>query len=66
MNTIKFLYETDFDLWLKETVNLLRKGEIEKLDIENLAEEIELFRRVYTICHIQSWQAALIWSSLLK
>ena len=41
MNTIKFLYETDFDLWLKETVNLLRKGEIEKLDIENLAEEIE-------------------------
>ena len=41
MNTIKFLYETDFDLWLKETVNLLRKGEIEKLDIENLAKEIE-------------------------
>ena len=41
MNAIKFLYETDFDLWLKETVNLLRKGEIEKLDIENLAKEIE-------------------------
>ena len=41
MNTIKFLYETDFDLWLKETVNLLRKGEIEKLDMKNLAKEIE-------------------------
>ena len=41
MNTIKFLYEIDFDIWLKETVNLLRKGKTEKLDMENLAEEIE-------------------------
>lgn len=41
MNTIKLLYKTDFNLWLRETVNLLRKGEVEKLDIENLAEEIE-------------------------
>ena len=41
MNTIKLLYKTDFYLWLRETINLLRKGEVEKLDIENLAEEIE-------------------------
>jgi hypothetical protein len=41
MNVTKALYETDFNLWLKETVNLLRKGEVEKLDLENLAEEIE-------------------------
>ena len=41
MNTIKLLYKADFNLWLRETVNLLRKGEVEKLDIENLAEEIE-------------------------
>ena len=41
MNTIKLLYKTDFNLWLRETINLLRKGEVEKLDIENLAEEIE-------------------------
>lgn len=41
MNTTKILYETDFNLWLGEIVNLLRKGEIEKLDLENLAEEIE-------------------------
>ena len=41
MNTIKLLYKTDFNLWLRETVNLLRKGEVDKLDIENLAEEIE-------------------------
>ena len=41
MNTIKFLHEADFDLWLKETVNLLRIGKTEKLDMENLAEEVE-------------------------
>ena len=41
MNTIKLLYETDFNLWLSETVNLLRTGELNKLDLENLAEEIE-------------------------
>jgi hypothetical protein len=41
MNTAKTLYEADFDLWLAETVNLLRKGAIADLDIENLAEEIE-------------------------
>jgi hypothetical protein len=41
MNTAKALYKTDFNLWLTETVNLLRKGDIEKLDLEHLAEEVE-------------------------
>ena len=41
MNTTKALYETDFNLWLTETVNLLRKGDVGKLDLENLAEEVE-------------------------
>ena len=41
MNKTKGLYETDFNLWLTETVNLLRNGEVGKLDLENLAEEIE-------------------------
>ena len=41
MNATKALYEMDFNLWLKETVNLLCKGDVEKLDLENLAEEIE-------------------------
>ena len=41
MNTTKALYETDFNLWLTETVNLSRKGDVEKLDLENLAEEVE-------------------------
>ena len=41
MNATKVLYEADFNLWLSETVNLIRKGELDKLDLENLAEEIE-------------------------
>jgi len=41
MNTAKSLYETDFNLWLMETVNSLRTGAITDLDLENLAEEIE-------------------------
>ncbi len=41
MNTTKALYETDFNLWLTETINLLRNGDIGKLDLENLAEEVE-------------------------
>ncbi|MBC7971162.1 MAG: DUF29 domain-containing protein [Verrucomicrobia bacterium] len=35
------LYDHDFYLWLEETARLLRNGELAKLDIENLLEEIE-------------------------
>jgi len=35
------LYESDFNLWLEETVNLLKQGGFAQLDIENLVEEIE-------------------------
>ncbi len=41
MNTTKTLFETDFNLLLTETVNLLCKGDVGKLDLENLAEEVE-------------------------
>jgi len=41
MITVKTLYETDFNLWLEETVELLREGNLNSLDIENLTEEIE-------------------------
>jgi hypothetical protein len=37
----KTLYETDFNLWLEETAELLRNGKLKHLDIENLLEEIE-------------------------
>lgn len=35
------LYESDFNLWLKATAELLRSGKLQELDIENLIEEIE-------------------------
>lgn len=41
MVALKTLYETDFNLWLDETANLLKEGKLNQLDIENLLEEIE-------------------------
>lgn len=35
------LYDQDYCLWIKNTVKLLREGELSKLDIPNLIEEIE-------------------------
>ena len=35
------LYEQDFYLWIQETVELLKKGQLEQLDIENLIEEVD-------------------------
>ena len=36
----KTLYEQDFQLWLKHTINQLQQGEFNKLDIDNLTEEL--------------------------
>ena len=35
------LYERDFCLWVEEQVRLLRAGELERLDVANLVEEID-------------------------
>jgi Domain of unknown function DUF29 len=35
------LYELDYALWLEDTVNKLKTGNINGLDLENLIEEIE-------------------------
>ena len=35
------LYEQDFYLWVQKTVELLKKGQLEQLDIENLIEEVD-------------------------
>ena len=37
----KVLYQEDFDLWVAETVKHLRTGNYEKVDWENLIEEVE-------------------------
>lgn len=39
------IYEQDFSLWLEQAVQLLREGNLEALDIENLVEEIESMGR---------------------
>ncbi len=41
MTSVQTLYQTDFDLWLQEPANLLRNGNVEQLDYQNLTEEIE-------------------------
>ena len=45
MLTLKTLYETDYALWLEETAQHLRNGELDRLDIKNLLEEIEAMGR---------------------
>ena len=37
----KSLYESDYLLWIQETITQLKAGDFEHLDIENLVEEIE-------------------------
>jgi hypothetical protein len=37
----KTLYERDFDLWIEETINLLKNRQLEQIDYEHLIEEIE-------------------------
>lgn len=41
MKAVKTLYETDFNLWLEETVKSLKGNQLDRLDLENLIEEIE-------------------------
>jgi hypothetical protein len=36
----KSLYEQDFNLWLTETAALLKTGQVERLDYDNLIEEL--------------------------
>ncbi|MFN5514115.1 MAG: DUF29 domain-containing protein [Cyanobacteriota bacterium] len=41
----KSLYETDYNLWVLETVDKLRRRELGALDWENLIEEVEALSR---------------------
>jgi hypothetical protein len=41
MTSSQTLYQTDFERWLQEIASLLRNGDVEQLDCQNLAEEIE-------------------------
>jgi hypothetical protein len=37
----KNLYEQDFNLWIEETVNLLKTRQLDQIDYDNLIEEVE-------------------------
>jgi hypothetical protein len=43
-STVK-LYDLDFNLWLETTANLLKERQLDKLDYDNLVEEIESMGR---------------------
>ncbi|MDD1475240.1 DUF29 domain-containing protein, partial [Dolichospermum sp. ST_sed4] len=38
---LKQLYETDDYLWLLKTIELLKQGRFDEVDLENLIEELE-------------------------
>lgn len=60
------LYETDFNLWIEQTVNQLKSGDIKGLDLDNLIEEIESMGRnnkrevrsrlIVLMAHLLKWQ----------
>ena len=39
------LYDTDFVLWIEEQVRLLRTGQLQAIDVENVAEELDSMGR---------------------
>jgi hypothetical protein len=41
VSELKQLYEQDYYLWLEKTIKLLKAGQLNQLDRENLIEEIE-------------------------
>ncbi len=45
LKTRSNLYETDFALWIEQTVQLLRSAKFEEVDWENVIEEIESLGR---------------------
>jgi hypothetical protein len=60
------LYERDFNLWVEEQVALLKAGAVQRLDLENLIEEIrDMARRqrkairsdlIMVLTHLLKWQ----------
>lgn len=66
MQPIAPRYETDFYAWAQHQAHLLRTEELEKLDLANLAEEIEamasrdrreiISRLIVLLMHLLKWQ----------
>jgi Domain of unknown function DUF29 len=66
IETTAGLYERDFNLWVEEQVALLETGAFQRLDLENLIEEIrDMARRqrkairsdlIVVLTHLLKWQ----------
>ena len=60
------LYEADYNLWIEQTVNQLKSGDLQSLDLENLIEEIDSMGRnnrrevrsrlIVLMTHLLKWQ----------
>jgi hypothetical protein len=59
-------YDQDFNLWIEQTVALLKAGRFDELDVENLVDELEsmsrrdrreiLSRLDVLLMHLLKWQ----------
>lgn len=74
-------YDRDFNLWIEQTVDLLKRGQFEALDIDNLVDELEsmskrdkreiLSRLNVILMHLLKWkyqpsQRSLSWESSIQ
>ncbi len=66
MDNLAIQYEQDFYLWLCNNIELLRKGRLSEIDVENIAEELEgmsksqkreiINRLKILFAHLLKWQ----------
>ena len=59
----ELLYDKDFFKWTNTQVNLLKKGNLDKLDVKNLIEEIESLgkrERSALRSHIANWMMHML------
>ncbi len=81
MTMDKQLYDTDFCLWIDHNVSLLRQGNLQDIDVENIAEELDsmsrsdkrelLSRLTVLIMHLLKWEYQVdkrskSWTSTIK
>ncbi|MFN5854952.1 MAG: DUF29 domain-containing protein, partial [Pseudanabaenaceae cyanobacterium] len=65
-NSLTVLYESDFNLWIEATAQLLREGRLTELDVANLIAEVESMSNsdkralssdlVVVLLHLLKWQ----------
>lgn len=64
--SLKELYEVDDNLWLEETVILLKENRLNELDLENLIEELESLARRDKLAMASLLQQVIIHLLLLE